>query len=369
MKTALVILPREMLQEHVGVKRVVKFVCEEIENLSIDISLAFYEEGKFFLFPIKLKASEEIQKGPSVSFFETLIGGQESVYKKADPFSYDYQIISCPWIVDDNFPILNNCIGMGYDLVPNLLAANIIHFPGTYIECSLFAKEHKIGYEYYMRHCKRVLTISKSTATDLANLFGDEKASTKIVPFIPYRRRNSSTNVVRKSNQILMVNCFDFRKNFVNACEILKSVSSTVGIKVVAVGKARMDERVMDQVLTGVRNSNIDFDWRSSCGDHELFNLYSESSVLFFPSIYEGLGLPILEAQDFHCPAISSDSSSCGEVNFVKELTGPWDNKTNFQHKILDVLEGKIPLPKSFEEEWINFFKSYATVPETFSLF
>jgi glycosyltransferase involved in cell wall biosynthesis len=46
----------------------------------------------------------------------------------------------------------------------------------------------------------------------------------------------------------------------------------------------------------------------------ELRQRYREAECLIFPSIYEGFGFPILEAQSQGCPVISADNSSLREV-------------------------------------------------------
>lgn len=48
--------------------------------------------------------------------------------------------------------------------------------------------------------------------------------------------------------------------------------------------------------------------------DSELSAIYNKSSGLIFPSLYEGFGLPILEAQSFSCPVVTSNNSSMPEV-------------------------------------------------------
>jgi len=48
--------------------------------------------------------------------------------------------------------------------------------------------------------------------------------------------------------------------------------------------------------------------------EDELVALYNLADAYIFPSLYEGLGLPILEAQACGCPVISSSSSSLPEV-------------------------------------------------------
>jgi glycosyltransferase involved in cell wall biosynthesis len=42
--------------------------------------------------------------------------------------------------------------------------------------------------------------------------------------------------------------------------------------------------------------------------------LYAAAEMLVFPSLYEGFGLPVLEAMAAGCPVIYSDSSSVKEV-------------------------------------------------------
>ena len=38
-------------------------------------------------------------------------------------------------------------------------------------------------------------------------------------------------------------------------------------------------------------------------GDETLFNLYKNATALIYPSIYEGFGMPIVEAMSLGCPA------------------------------------------------------------------
>lgn len=48
--------------------------------------------------------------------------------------------------------------------------------------------------------------------------------------------------------------------------------------------------------------------------EKELVSLYNLADIYLFPSLYEGFGLPILEAQACGCPVITSEISSCPEV-------------------------------------------------------
>ena len=48
--------------------------------------------------------------------------------------------------------------------------------------------------------------------------------------------------------------------------------------------------------------------------DEDLANLYTNAFCFVLPSLYEGFGLPLLEAMSFDCPVISSFTSSLPEV-------------------------------------------------------
>jgi glycosyltransferase involved in cell wall biosynthesis len=48
--------------------------------------------------------------------------------------------------------------------------------------------------------------------------------------------------------------------------------------------------------------------------DDELFWLYKNASFFIFPSIYEGFGLPALEAMSYGCPVVASNAASIPEV-------------------------------------------------------
>ena len=48
--------------------------------------------------------------------------------------------------------------------------------------------------------------------------------------------------------------------------------------------------------------------------DSVLAALYQEATAFVYPSLYEGFGIPLLEAMAYECPVISSNASSLPEV-------------------------------------------------------
>ena len=73
--------------------------------------------------------------------------------------------------------------------------------------------------------------------------------------------------------------------------------------------------------------------------DDELAVLYRNASCLVFPSLYEGFGLPVLEAMQYNCPVICSGTTSLPEVAGDAALyIDPYDYK-DIRNKISAVLK------------------------------
>lgn len=100
--------------------------------------------------------------------------------------------------------------------------------------------------------------------------------------------------------------------------------SSNKNIKTVveAFEKAKLDDAVL--VLTGARDSRVFGHLNIAraegvrvagfVSDRELRALYERAEALVFPSVYEGFGLPPLEAMNCGCPVIISEQPALMEV-------------------------------------------------------
>ncbi len=99
-----------------------------------------------------------------------------------------------------------------------------------------------------------------------------------------------------------------------------------------AVRLLRRDEPDLELVLTGGGLESLGPlpDWvrvRGLVSVAELRELYRRAAALVFPSLYEGFGLPPLEAMASGCPVAASDAGSlpeiCGEAAVLFDATDP----------------------------------------------
>jgi len=89
--------------------------------------------------------------------------------------------------------------------------------------------------------------------------------------------------------------------------------------------------------------AGIPYAWYRDIDDDFLVEQYRKATVLLFPSYYEGLGLPILEAQQQGVPAISTDLSSCPEVNMNPDLCFAPDDVPGMADALGGILSGARP--------------------------
>lgn len=163
-----------------------------------------------------------------------------------------------------------------------------------------------------------IVCISENTRRDLVRLFGIPESKTSVVylgfeRFIPNEHRvlTPLDNVERP--YILYVGTRRWYKNFtafVKAYSRSNALKKDFDIVAFGGGAFSVDEQSLFQEL------DIDPSLIHQVGgdDGVLGEFYSNARAFVYPSLYEGFGLPPLEAMAHKCPVISSNTSSMPEV-------------------------------------------------------
>src|SRR5207245_964423 len=84
-------------------------------------------------------------------------------------------------------------------------------------------------------------------------------------------------------------------------------------LALVVVGKARHG---VEELVRGFRESrqSSSVRWVGLIPDADLPAFYAGATCFVYPSLFEGFGLPLLEAMACGCPVVSSDRTACPEV-------------------------------------------------------
>ncbi len=92
--------------------------------------------------------------------------------------------------------------------------------------------------------------------------------------------------------------------------------------------------------------------------DSDLPQVYAHAAVFIFPSLYEGFGIPPLEAMAVGCPVISSDAEAMLEILGDKAIYFKNNNLDNLKEVLLKWMSGEIAMKKP--EELIEHSKKYS---------
>lgn len=167
---------------------------------------------------------------------------------------------------------------------------------------------------YAERRCPKLIAVSQSTAADLTELHGVDPARIQVAPLgggepvqaLPRpqtRRRLAELGLDRP--YVLHVGRVEARKNQATALEAVERLD---GLLLVCAGP------VADRDLAGRLAASARCRVLGRVDADALEALYAGARALAFPSLYEGFGLPVLEAMRRGVPVAAARTSSLPEV-------------------------------------------------------
>lgn len=206
---------------------------------------------------------------------------------------------------------------VAYDLIP-------VIFPERYLPPGHFVSDWYRGKLEEFRKFDLFLAISESTKRDLVEHLGIEERRIRVIGAGLDRRfltaDPSEENYVRLAARIglrkpfvLMVGNADWRKNCMGALRAFAALPSDVRSAHQLVF-TRVGQDVLDALSGEFTHLRGDVIIAGSVAEEELEALYKHCKLFFFPSLYEGFGLPILEAMAFGAPVLCSDRGALIEV-------------------------------------------------------
>jgi glycosyltransferase involved in cell wall biosynthesis len=174
------------------------------------------------------------------------------------------------------------------------------------------------------RKADHIVTLSEYSAEDIAKTYdiNPEKISVTYLAadddFFPRDKYSCRAHIKLKYGIgdpfILYVGRLQGRKNLVRLLEAYAQVQREgVAEKLVIAGKKDwMYEQIADRVSKLKLDSDVIFTGYVSREDLPIF--YNAAEVFVFPSIFEGFGLPVIEAMACGTPVVTSFGSSLQEV-------------------------------------------------------
>ncbi|HXM55081.1 MAG TPA: glycosyltransferase family 1 protein [Candidatus Dormibacteraeota bacterium] len=166
------------------------------------------------------------------------------------------------------------------------------------------------------RRCRLLLAPSRSTADDLARLHGVDPSRVRVVPLgggeaprcrpDPEAARARVTALGVDRPFVLHVGRVERRKNQLTALEAVERLPNDL----LLVSAGAVADAGMGAALAGSPRCRT----LGRLPDADVEALYACAEALVFPSLYEGFGLPVLEAMRRGVPVVTARVSSLPEV-------------------------------------------------------
>jgi glycosyltransferase involved in cell wall biosynthesis len=211
-----------------------------------------------------------------------------------------------------------------YDLIPLVFSDYYLGDRGT---------RARYGHHFRLAlNAEGLLAISEATARDVRSLAGPDCPAVVNVAGapdpafapLPEPQLAATLQEVRQRIRldrefILFVGGNDFRKNMPNAIRAFAALGPEYHARfdLVIVCQLTADARLALEAEGRAAGVGHALKLTGFINDEELRALYQSCRLFFFPSLYEGLGLPVVEALSCGAPVVASNCSS------VPEYAGP----------------------------------------------
>jgi glycosyltransferase involved in cell wall biosynthesis len=278
-------------------------------RIGIDISQIVYETGvSNYTRNLVAKILEIDKKNEYVLFGSSLRRAQEGFYRipptvleflwnrlrilPIETFTGKLDIYhSSDWA---QAPSKAKIIAPIYDMV-------VYKYPETSHPSIIAAQKRRA--EWIKKEANIIVTISESSKQDIHEILNIPMEKIEVIyPAIPDDYKNIRP-IKNKSNYFLAVGTREPRKNFARLIEAFQK-ANLKGTQLWIVGKSGWEELPK---VNGVK-------FLGFIDQNRMPSLYANAKAFVYPSLYEGFGIPILEALACGCPVITSNVSSMPEA-------------------------------------------------------
>jgi glycosyltransferase involved in cell wall biosynthesis len=154
------------------------------------------------------------------------------------------------------------------------------------------------------KRAKFIVAISHKTKNEIISIMPSVSHKIIVIPnCLTIEIDDTPTKHFEKLNSILVVGTRS-NKNLIRSLKALEGLD----VEVLIIGELTSEVREI------LKNYRIKFNNKTNVSEENLFQYYKESNILLFPSIYEGFGLPILEAQATNTIVVTSNIPPMNEI-------------------------------------------------------
>jgi glycosyltransferase involved in cell wall biosynthesis len=184
-------------------------------------------------------------------------------------------------------------------------------------------KIYDYKFRYACHNADAIIAVSESTKHDIQNIYGIPSEKIKVIyqtchSNFKLPQSESTVNEILSNyglpNQFMLyVGTVIERKNLLTLVQAYDTIKDQVDLPLVVVGSGNLYyQKVKDFVKEVKLEKKIHF--APKILFHHLPALYQRATIFIYPSVYEGFGIPIIEALWNKTPVITSNCSSLPEA-------------------------------------------------------
>jgi glycosyltransferase involved in cell wall biosynthesis len=305
-----------MMENNIKIAITAEFLCHShftgIENYLFHLVHSIAELNRINLTLIcppeidrtLIPVNAEVYKHRSFSFFGTkFVSSLINPPRNLNEFS----IVHCPTVVAPFF------FKAGKNSNTKIIMTVHDIIPLIYPKYNILRRQIYFKYflKYRLRFVDYFIVPSKAVKYDIENYFEIDPSRISVIH--EGVTDNYKPSNFKKQNYILAVSTLEPRKNFkrIIDCYIKLKKENRIRDKLIIVGKTGWHFKEIIDIPEKLSDSII---FKGYIPEEQLIELYQQAKFFIYPSLYEGFGLPIVEAMASGCPIITSNVSSIPEV-------------------------------------------------------
>ncbi len=212
-----------------------------------------------------------------------------------------------------------------------------IHFPQAYSWVNRLRSWLTI--RRAVRFASKIIAVSEQTKKDITTKFNLPEEKVVVIPNALPDSPSSVPIPYILGGYILVVGRVEARKNPITAIKAFALIAPTYPkLRLVFAGNFGFQaEQAKDLVQKLGLSERIQF--LGFTDKKVLANLYAHARIILFPSLYEGFGLPILEAFYYGIPVVASNTPALSEVAEDAALLVPPTDTVAMSHALSQLLD------------------------------
>ncbi len=246
-----------------------------------------------------------------------------------------------------------------------------------------FIKKYTRVVQKNARTAKMIIADSLSTKKDIIEFFKINPSKVEVIYlaadkiFKKLSEYEKDKNVLKKykinKKYILSVGTIEPRKNFITLIKAFNNIKQKYSVfdyKLVIVGRTGWkSEATYAEKDNSPYREDILFPGRVP--DEDLVQIYNQAELFAYPSLFEGFGLPPLEAMSCGLPVIASNTSSLKEVIENAGILVKAGDENELGNKILSIIKN-MEIKEKLKEKSLAQVKKFSweeTAQKTINLY